>query len=177
MTESIKALLNVVKHSVGNLSNISDLKTVNGGAVATEDIDNFTLVELGFDANGERTATSLTNKANKAYLCASPEFRPLGEPMTSFYNAEGDRVRPVILEVGYTRFDTSAYSFNTGVTSLANGQVAHFDVATKKFIISASGTPHADYAGSSAQFVVVSNEDDVHYTDGLALVRLEVSKA
>lgn len=178
MTESIKALLNLVKHEVGNLNNVGDLKTVHGGAIATEDIDNFTLVELDFDATtGERTAKSLADKTHKAYLCASPEIRPLGEPITSFYNATGDRIRPVILEVGYTRFDSSAYTLNTGVTEIKNGLVAHFDVTTKKFIISNPASAHADYATSSAQFVVVSNEDDVLYTDGKALVKFEVAKA
>jgi hypothetical protein len=164
-------------HEVGNLNNIS-VKTVNHGAIViTADIDNFTLGELGFDANGERTVKQLANKANKAYLVASPEARYMGEELVDFYNAVGERARIVVLEAGYTRFDTSAFSLNAGQSAVAVGQVAHFDVATKKFILAAAGTPHADYATSSAQFVVVSDEDDMEYSLGKATVKLEVSKA
>lgn len=180
MTDTQKVLIINGTHAVGNLNNNGDSKTVNGGAkVIGADVDNFTLVELGFASDGTRTCKQLSDKANKGYLIASPEFRALGEPMTQFYNAIDDMARIVVLEEGYTRFDTSAFSFNTGVTALANGQVAHFDVTTKKFIVSASGTPHADYAGSKAKFVVVGNESDgaYVYTCGLPTVRLEVVEA
>lgn len=164
-------------HEVGNLNNLK-VKTLNHGAIVTgADIDNFTLGELGFDANGERTVTQLSAKANKAVLVASPEARYMGEELVDFYNAVGELARIVILEPNYTRFDTSAFTLNTGVTAVANGLVAHFDVATKKYILSAAGTPHADYAGSSAQFVVVSDEDDMEYSLGKSVVRLEVTKA
>lgn len=176
-TRQLKVLTEKGTHSVGNLSNLK-IKTVNFGAVVTgADIDQFTLVELGFNEDGERTATQLSAIANKAYLIASPESRYMGEELVDFYNAVGERARIVILEPGYTRFDTSAFTLNTGVTEVAAGQVAHFDPATKKFIISAVGTPHVDYAGSSAQFVVVSNEDDMEYSLGAATVRLECAKA
>ncbi|PGZ96955.1 hypothetical protein COE51_16420 [Bacillus pseudomycoides] len=164
-------------HSVGNLSNIK-IKTLAHGALVTgADIDNFTLVEVGFDANGERTCKQLSAKDKKAYLIATPEARYMGENLVDFYNAIGERARLVILEPGYTRFDTSAFTLNTGVSAVANGLVAHFDVATKKYILSSAATPHTDYAGSSAQFTAVSNEDDMDYSLGLPLVRLEVSKA
>jgi hypothetical protein len=162
-------------HEVGNLNSV---KTVNHGAlVITADIDNFTLGELGFDANGERTVKQLAAIANKAYLVASPEARYMGEELVDFYNAVGERARIVVLEPAYTRFDTSAFTLNTGVTAVVNGLVAHFDVATKKYILSTAGTPHANYAGSSAQFVVVSDEDDMEYSLGKVTVTLEVSKA
>lgn len=164
-------------HEVGNLNNIK-IKTVNHGAIVTgADVDNFTLVELGFDANGERTAKQLAAKGNKAYLIASPEARYMGEELVDFYNAVGERARIVVLEPAYTRFDTSAFTLNAGVSAVANGLVAHFDVATKKFILSAAGTPHADFATSSAQFAVVSNEADAEYGLGKPVVRLEVTKA
>jgi hypothetical protein len=176
-TRLIKALTEKGNHAVGNLNNLK-IKTVNGGAIVIDaDVDNFTLVELGFNSDGERTCKQLADKANKAYLIASPEFRPMGEELVDFYNAVGDRARIVVLEPNYTRFDTSAYSLNTGVTSISAGQVAHFDVTTKKFIVSAVGSEHTDYAGSSAQFVVVGNEDDLEYVAGKATIRLEVTKA
>ena len=163
--------------TVGNLNSLKIKTVAHGAVIVGADVDNFTIVELGFNAAGERTAKQLAAKANKGYLIASPETRYLGEELGEFYNAVGERARIVILEAGYTRFDTSAFTKNTGVTEIAAGQVAHFDVATKKFIVSAAGSAHADYAGSSAQFLVVSNEDDIEYTLGQPTIRLEVIKA
>ncbi|MGG2091249.1 hypothetical protein AB1283_00600 [Bacillus sp. S13(2024)] len=164
-------------HAVGNLNSIKVKTLAHGALVTGADIDNFTLVEVGFDANGERTCKQLSAKDKKAYLIATPEARYMGEDLVDFYNAVGERARLVIPEPGHTRFDTSAFTLNTGVSAVANGLVAHFDVTTKKYILSSAATPHTDYAGSSAQFVVVSNEDDMNYSLGLPTVRLEVSKA
>lgn len=161
---------------VGNLNSIK-VRTIAHGAIVTgADIDNFTLVELGFDANGERTATQLSAVNKKSYLIASPEARYMGEELVDFYNAVGERVRIVILDEGL-RFDTSAFSLNAGVAQVANGLVAHFDPATKKFILSTSASPHASYATASAKFTVVSNEADMMYLAGKATVRLEVTSA
>lgn len=171
------ALQQVGTHATGNLNSLKVKTVANGAIVEGAAIDNFTLGELGFNAEGERTVKQLAAKGNKAVLVASPETRLLGEAMADFYNAVGERVRCVILEAGYTRFESSAFTLNTGVTEVANGQVAHFDVATKKFIISAAGTAHADYATSSAQFLVVNSEDDMEYTFGQPMVRFEVIKA
>lgn len=173
----LKAMQEVGTHAVGNLNNLKVKTVAHGAIVEGADVDNFTLVELGFNADGERVAKQLSAKDKKAYLIATPETRYLGEAMVDFYNAVGERVRIVLLEAGYTRFDTSAFSLNAGVTEIKNGQVAHFDVATKKFIISDGASAHADFAGSSAQFVVVSNEDDMEYALGVPMVRLEVTKA
>ena len=70
----------------------------------------------------------------------------MGEEMVDFFNGEGEFARIVILDEGM-RFDTSAYSVNGG-GEVMKGQVAHFDPATKKFILSDAGAPHADYAGA-----------------------------
>lgn len=166
----LKALQEVGTHAVGNLNSLKVKTVANGALIEGADVDNFTLVELGFNADGERTAKQLSAAGNKSYLVAAPETRYLGEAMADFYNAVGDRARIVILEEGYTRFDTSAF---TGTP--VNGNKAHFDVATKKFIIH-DGT-HVDYAGSKAKFLVVSNEDDMEYTMGQPMVRLEVIEA
>jgi hypothetical protein len=176
-TRQLKTLTERGNHEVGNLSNLKVKTVAHGAVIVGSDVDQFTLVELGFNAEGERTAKQLAAKGNKAYLIASPEARYMGEEMVDFYNAVGEAARIVVLEPGYTRFDTSAFSLNAGQSAVAVGQVAHFDVTTKKFILSAAGTPHADYATSSAQFVVVSNEADLDYTLGKAVVRLEVTKA
>ena len=176
-SEYLNALQQVGTHAVGNLNSLKIKTVAHGAIVAGAAIDNFTLGELGFNADGERTVSQLSNKANKAVLVASPETRYLGEEISKFYNGVGERARCVILEPGYTRFETSAFTKNAGVTTITNGLVAHFDVTTKKFIISNSASAHADYAGSSAQFVVVNNEEDMEYTLGKAMVRLEVAKA
>lgn len=173
----LKALQEVGNHAVGNLNSLKVKTVAHGALVEGADIDNFTLVELGFNADGERTCKQLSAIDKKAYLIASPETRYLGEAMGDFYNAVGERARIVILESGYTRFETSAFSLNSGVTEVQRGQVAHFDPATKKFIISAAGSPHADYAGSSAKFLVVNSEEDMEYTFGVPMVRLEVIEA
>ncbi|MFB5759097.1 hypothetical protein [Paenibacillus medicaginis] len=177
-TRQLKVLTEVGTHGVGSL-NVIQVKTLSGGAkVIGTDVDNYTLVEdAGFNADGDRTVKQLSAITNKAYLIASPEIRNMGEALVDFYNGVGEFARIVIPEPGYTRFETSSYSLNTGVSEVAKGHVAHFDPATKKFIISVAGTPHTDYAGSSAQFLVVASEDETGYTLGAPTVRLEVSKA
>jgi hypothetical protein len=184
----LDALKTVGTHEVGNLNSWNVKVLPYGAIVTTAAVDNFTLVELGFNSDGERTCKQLAAKGNKAYLVAAPEERFVeGEQMVDFYNAVDDRARVVIMEPYYTRFDTSAFALDEGdaeasparaeVTTIANGQVAHFDVTSKKFIISAAATPHPDYAGSSAQFIVVSDETDMAYLCGKATIRLEVTKA
>lgn len=169
----LKAHTEVGTHATGNLNSIKVKTVANGAIVEGADVDNFTLVELGFNADGERTCKQLSAKDKKGYLIAAPERRYLGETLADFYNEVGERARIVVLEEGYTRFDTSAFTKNTGVTEVKRGQVAHFDVATKKFIVSAAGSAHADYATSANKFVVVNHEGDVEYTMGQPLVRLE----
>ncbi|MCW8785808.1 MULTISPECIES: hypothetical protein [Bacillus amyloliquefaciens group] len=172
-----KALTEVGNHTTGNLNSLKIKTVAHGAKVTGSDIDNFMLVELGFDAEGNRTAAKLSDKTKKAYLIASPEARYLGESMRDFYNGVGEHARIVILEPAYTRFDVSAFSLNVGVTDVKQGQVAHFDIATQKYILSDPASPHEDYADSSAKFLVVNNEDDLVYTMGQKLVRLEVIEA
>lgn len=174
-TRQFKALTEKGTHAVGNLNDIN-IKTLNHGAIIEgADVDNFTVVELGFNAEGERTAKQLSAKAKKGYLVATPEARFLGEAMGDFYNEVGEAARIVFFTDGF-HFDTSAFTLNDGVTVVAGGQVAHFDVTTKKFIISTATSAHADYAGSHNQFVVVGGEDAIEYTLGQPTVRLEVTK-
>jgi hypothetical protein len=186
-TRQLKVLTEQGTHEIGNLNSLKVKTVAHGAIIEGADVDNFTLVELGFNADGERTAKQLSAAGNKAYLIASPEVRNMGEELVDFYNAIGDDARIVVLEENYTRFDSSAYSLDPGdaaatparaaVTEVNNGQVAHFDITSKKYIVSASATPHPGYAGSSAKFLVVSNEEDLEYTCGKALVRLEVIEA
>jgi hypothetical protein len=173
-TRQLQALTTKGNHEVGNLNSMK-VRTLNHGAlVNTADIDNFTIVELGFDADGERICKQLSAVANKSYLIASPEARYMGEEFVDFYNAVGERARIVFLDTGL-RFDTSAYSKNSGVTDIVNGLVAHFDPATKKYIVSTSASPHASYSTASAKFLVVASEGDADYTLGKATIKLEVT--
>lgn len=170
------ALQQVGNHATGNL-NILKVKTVAHGAIVEgAPIDNFTIGELGFNADGERTVKQLSDVTKKSYLVAAPETLYLGEGMADFYNAVGERVRVVILEPGYTRFQTSAFDA-TGVPEIKNGQVAYFDPTSKKFIILPADTADTVYPTASAKFLVVSNEDDMEYTFGAPLVRFEVLEA
>jgi hypothetical protein len=171
-TRQLKSLTEKGTHSVGNLNSLKIKTLAHGAIVEGADVDNFTLVELNFNAEGERTVKQLSDVTKKSYLIASPEVRNLGlgEEMVDYYNAVGEHARVVILEEAYTRFDTSAF---TGEPAF--GKVAHFDPATKKFLIHDGA--HADYANAKAKFLVVSNEDDLEYTNGKALVRLEVIEA
>lgn len=162
-------------HAVGSV-NSHNIETLANGAICTEAIDNFTLVETGFDKDsGERTCSQLKAKGTRGMLIATPEERHYEfEEMCDFYNAKDERVRLIFLTEG-KRFQTSAFAFHTGTSALKNGLKAHFDVTTKKFLVH-DGT-HTDFAGSANQFMVVGQESDEEYTiDDKELVQLEVIK-
>lgn len=172
-TRQLKVLTERGNHEIGNLSSIK-IRTLNQGALVVDaPIDNFTVVELGFDAEGDRTCKQLTDVTKKSYLIAAPENRMMNEELVDFYNDIGERARIVFFEEGL-RFDTSAFEKNTGVTTIKNGQVAHWDVAKKKFLIQEAASPVAAYATANKKFLVVLSEDDLEYTAGKTLVRLEV---
>lgn len=166
------ALTQKGNHEVGNLNSLKIKTVAHGAVVEGADIDNFLQVELGFNADGERTCKVLSDLTKKSYLIASPEVRNLGvgEELVDFYNAIGEHARIVVQEEGYTRFDTSAF---TGTPVV--GKVAYFDPATKKYVIVDSAD--ATYATAKAKFLVVSNEEDIEYTCGKPTVRLEVVEA
>ncbi|TPG68698.1 hypothetical protein EEL31_09290 [Brevibacillus laterosporus] len=174
-TRQMQTLTQRGNHEVGNLNAIKVRTLANGAIVEGGDIDNFTLVELGFNAEGERTCKQLSNVEIESYLIATPEDRYLGEELIDFFNAEGERARIVYFYKGF-HFDTSAFKFNSGVTEVKVEQVAHFDPATKKYILSLASSPHADYTKSRTKFVVVNNEDNLEYTCGKPLVRLEIKE-
>ena len=159
-TRQFKALTEKGTYPVGNLNSLKVKTITNGALVDDETIGNFTLVELGFNEDGERICKSLTDVEKKAYLIAAVERRYLGEEMVDFINEEGERARIVILEEGL-RFESSEFAKNAGVTDIENGMVAHFDPTTKKYIISNPASAHADFADASVKLLVVGNEEDV----------------
>lgn len=164
-TDRIKNFDKYEKRTTGNI-NSWKVRTLPHGAKCTEDIDNFVIVELGFNEEGQRTASYLTDVTKKGYLIASPERRYMGENIDEFYNGEGEMARIIFLDEG-VRFQTSAY---TGEPEA--GKFAHFDPTTKKFLIH-DGT-HEDFDRAVDKFLVVEYEDDNEYTLGSPLVKLEV---
>lgn len=174
-------------HNVGSLNNWG--KTVlNQGAIAKEKMDNFTLVTLGFNAtSGEREATPLANNTTKGYLVASPEeYMREYESISSFFNGKGERVRIVTLESG-VRFECSNVDFHQKTNNaptdghpLKNGQHAHYDYDSKKFIISnhtsadpSGGTNmHTGYRDAVNKVVLV--DKDCTSIDGQTVYRFEV---
>ena len=160
MTTSIlKAMTSEGTHAVGSINSIQVKTLAHGAKVTDAPVDNWTLVELaGFNEEGERLCKAVTAKDKKAYLVASVEQRFLGEDIGHFYNDVDEFIRPVLLEADYTRFEASNFTLNALVTEVKCGQVAHFDVATKKFIISEAGSAHVDYATSAYQFAVIQQE-------------------
>lgn len=164
-------------HSVGNLvSTRKHIQDLANGALYTEDVDNFHLVEVEFDAtSGEPQAKYLTDvtkdKAN-VFLSAGVERRFLDyEPIGAFFNGKGDKERVVYLTTGLI-FDTSAFELNAGITEAKVGNFAHYDTAKKKFLIH-DGTA-TGYDTASVKFVVRRNEADTRYTLGQPMVRLIV---
>lgn len=162
MTTSIlKAMTSEGTHAVGSINSIQVKTLAHGARVIDAPVDNWTLIELsGFNDEGERLCKALTDKTKKAYLVATPEQRFLGEDIGHFYNDVDEFIRPILLEADYTRFEASNYTLNEGVTDVVNGQVAHFDVTTKEYIISDASAPHLDYATSAYQFEVVADLND-----------------
>lgn len=172
-TRQLKVLTERGNHEIGNISSMR-AQTLNHGAIVVDaPIDNFTAVELGFDAEGNRTCKQLSDITKKTYLIASPENRMMNEELVDFYNEVGEHARILHMYEGF-RFDTSAFALNTGVTAIKNGQVAHWDVAKKKFLIQEAASPVTGYATANKKLLVVLDEDDLEYTAGKALVRLEV---
>lgn len=166
--------LGKVKHNVGTLNNWTK-EVINQGAIVggSVSIDNFQLVELSFNANGERICTPLSATTVKGYLIASVEeyLEEMGETISGFYNEVGDRARIFVMNPT-RRVEVSNFAKADVAKEIKNGQKVHYDATTKKYIISNGTTDHADYATAKNQFIVVDN--DCTSLDGQDLIRLEV---
>lgn len=164
-------------HNVGSLNNWNKT-SLNQGVVADEVMDNFTLVKIEFDQNGERIAKPITDNGEKGVLVASVEDYMQGyETISSFFNDKGERIRVVATEIGM-RFECSNFELeneNTAVNPIKNGMVAHYKQDTKKFHISnvtLGGVP--EYAGAANKVVVVdANPVSI---DGQQIIRFEVTQ-
>lgn len=173
-----QAISEVGTHEIGDL-NTKWAKRVTNGAKAKVDFDNFIIVEItGRDAEGNLECQPLSVVTNEGFLATTIEEEHLlniggyQETYRDFFNGKGEMVQLTRPETGI-RFDTSAFSLNAGVTSVTRGMVAHFDPATKKYIISDAGTPHADFATAKNQFEVVDEDSDFGYGYDVTTIKLE----
>lgn len=153
----LNAIENIAKdkHGVGSLNNWGH-NIVNLGAIVDSDkIDNWEIVELGFNDAGEQICKQLEDESQAGYLIASVEdYVKEYETISNFYNVKGERARIVVLEKN-KRFETSLYKLANESKPVKNGMVAHWDVASKRYIISNDGSEHSGYAGAGNKFVVV----------------------
>lgn len=177
-TLGARQLGNYEKHSVGNLvSTRKHIQDLANGALFTEDVDNFHLVEVEFNpTSGEPEAkylTDVTLDKSKVFLTAGVERRFLPtEDIDAFFNGKGDKERVVYLTQGLI-FDVSAFEKDATITGeITTGHFAHYDTAKKLFLVH-DGTA-TGYADASVKFVVRRNEADTRYTLGQPTIRLIV---
>lgn len=169
----IQTLKNLPKHNVGSLNQWTKDLLNQGAIVDTADMDNFTLGELGFNANGDRIVKPLTDQTKKGVLVASVEdWVQEFETMAQFYNAVGEHAR-IVYQTQNHRFEASNFELANTSKGIANGQKAHYDITKKKYIISNDSTNHADYENAGNKYIVVNVPD---YTlAGLSVVRFEIA--
>lgn len=153
-------------HAVGNL-NSSLVRTIPE-IKAGEALENYSLVKLAHNGNGERIATYLADATKKGVLVAAVEVMYDGESMQEFYVGNGEYFRPVHLDKG-VRFETSLFNQIVG-TDPAVGQYASWDATAKKFKLEA--TESATAAQTFEVVAVLTGE----YGFGQNAVRLEVIK-
>lgn len=161
-------------YEIGSLNSKWTVHMVNG-AIADENIENYTLVETFYDSEGELRCKQLTDVATKGYLVTTVEEDQLmeGEEYVDFYNGKGEIIRLTDVKVQpNSRFETSAIEKNVGVTGIKRGFVAHFDPATKKYMISDPTAAHADYDGAVNKFEVVDEDTPFGYPFEKYTIRL-----
>lgn len=178
-TRLYKAISEKGTHKVGNL-NTRWAEHVANGAIALEDIENYTQVEIaGRDAEGNLTCQPLKAVTNESYLVTTIEEEQLmnlggyQETYVDFFNEKGEVVRLTRQRSG-VRFETSAFTLNTGVTAVERGLVAHFDPTSKTYILSKKDSAHASYATAVKKFTVVDEDSDFGYGLDVKTIMLEV---
>lgn len=161
-------------HGIGNLNSKWTVHMTNG-AIASAAFDNFTLVEADY-INGVFTCKQLTDATKKGYLATTVEEEHLleGEEYPDFYNGKGEMVRltDVAAQVN-SRFETSSFVKDATAKAIVLGQVAHFDVTDKVFIISNDTAVHDDYTTAYNKFIVVDNDSDFGYAFDTPTIRLQ----
>lgn len=157
-----------VIHSVGNI-NSGKVRTVNHGCVAKVDLENYSLVKLSFNAEGEREMDYISALTDETYLvCASEEMYVVGgvkDSFSDFYVGAGEKARVIHLEKG-VRFEVSNFEADADVTP-AKGHYAEWDTAKKKYVIKVD-KPTAD------KILMVVEVEKASKLDGQKCIRLEV---
>lgn len=169
----IQTLKNLTKHNVGSLNQWEKDLLNQGAKVAGSAIDNYCLGQLEFNEAGERIVKPLADQTKKGVLVASVEdYMGEYESMAQFYN-EVDEMARIVYQTANHHFEASNFELANGGKPVKNGQVAHYDIAKKKYIISNDTSNHADYATAGNKYVVVNVPD---YTlAGLSVVRFEIA--
>lgn len=172
------ALFATNNHGCGVVNTSWSKVFTNGAKLTVAAADNYTLVELaGYDADGNVLCKPLTANNVKGFLLTSNEEEALfgeGELQgnyTDFYNAVGDMCGLTIQEP-YVRFEATNFVKNAGLATITYGNVAHFDAATKQYIVSAVGSEHAGYAAASNKYEVVGIDTDFGQNIGVTTIRL-----
>lgn len=160
------------KKRVGELNNWN-VRTLNQGAVAEADLENYSVVELGFNEAGERTF-KLLDTGVPYLLCAVEDYVGEYETISSFYVGKGERARVIKMEEGL-RFAVTKCELDNEGKPVKNGQKAHFDKAGNKYIISNDDSDNAGYASAEVKLVVVNA--DAGTIDGQQKIRFEVVEA
>lgn len=176
--KKFEALFATNSYGVGTINTSWSKNLTNGAKLTVADASNYTLVELaGYDSDGNALCKPLSSNTVKGFILSTNEEEALygdGELQgnyTDFYNKVGDMCNLTIQE-SYVRFETSAFTKNAGLATIALGNVAHFDVATQKYIVSAVGSAHADYAASANKYEVVGVDTDFGQNVGVTTIRL-----
>lgn len=160
-------------HTVGQVNSWNMETFINGALVEeTDGIDNFRLVELYYNAEGEACVKYATAAAvaSNLFVTVTPEERLEGEQLSAFYNGKGDRATLAYLPVGFT-FETSAITAST----VAVGDYVIQDGITGKFKKDATGL--TGVATAEKAFQVSGIELDAMYSiDSQELVQLTVIK-
>lgn len=155
-------------------------KTVSYGAVAkTVAMDAGQLAEIiSYGTDGAPNMQSLSAVGNVGYLLVPVPPRYMEEELSQCYVGIDEPARLYYIEKNYTTFTTTAFTPNAALTipELVRDFVAHYDVATKKYIVSDPGALHAGYAGSRNKFTVKRTvaENDGRY-DGRDMITLIAS--
>jgi len=168
----VQTLKNLTKHNVGSLNQWEKDLLNQGAKVAVAPIDNYCLGTLGFNDKGERVVTALADQTKKGVLVASVEdYMEEFETMSQFYNEVGEYAR-IVYQTPNHHFEASNFELADTSKSAKNGQVAHYDITKKKYIISNGTANHTDYATAGNKYVVVNVPD---YTlAGLPVIRFEI---
>lgn len=169
-------LQNILKnpeiHNVGSLNQWEKELLNQGAVVEVAAMDNYTIGELGFNAKGERTVKPLATQTKKGVLVASVEdFISEFETPAQFFNGIGDWAR-IVKQVDMHHFECSNFEKADASKEIKGGQVAHYDITKKKYIISNAGSNHTDYATAGNKYLVVAVP--THTYVGQDLVRFEI---